>query len=157
MVQIRKIDEKRVDKMIREVVARAEGLRSFQDEKQAVIDQFKKEHQRCRNGQISERALEASSKRRMKELMSLDSKIRNDIKRARSSMRSTNKYIDVYLPEKVKTSKSGVHRVSLKKKSRSAAKKTTAIRKVARRPARTTKARTTKRRSTKARSVKRKK
>lgn len=142
--------------MVREVIARAEGLRSFQDEKQAVIDQFKKEHQRCKNGQISERALEVSSRRRMKELMSLDSKIRNDIKRARSSMKSTNKYIDVYLPEKIRTSKSGVHKVSVKKKARSVAKITTSKRKVARRPARTTKARTTKRRSTKARSVKRK-
>ncbi|MFH1445049.1 MAG: hypothetical protein ABIF08_01045 [Nanoarchaeota archaeon] len=165
MVQIRKIDEKRLDKMVREVVARGEGVRSFQNAKQAVIDEFKNEHERYKTGNISERALNVSSQRVTKELSLLDAKIRNEVKKAVSNARGAERYMNVYLPERIRASIKGVAKTSAKRK-RAAARKTAtektarrAVRRPAKRTARrkTTARKTAKRRTTARRTTKRRK
>ena len=135
--------------MIREVTSKGEGVRSLQNQKQALIDAFKKEYQRFRKGQISEKALSTSSQRVSKELAALDARIRSDVRNAMSTAKRAQSYIGVYLPERIHASTRGVTRIAKRKsssKARKAVKKT--VKKTARKAARKTA-----RKSTKARKA----
>lgn len=80
MAQSKKMKETGFEKLVKEANAVGELIRTFQDEKQAVIDDFAKEKKRFSNGKISKTALQSSAKKSNKELAKLDEKIRASIR-----------------------------------------------------------------------------
>ncbi len=138
MTQIRKINENNLDQLLKEITVRGEEIRSLQDEKQSVMDEFRKECDRFRNGQISERSLMASTKKVNDELAALDLKIRRSIKESRISGRKANIYVESHVPERYRATHRGIIRAAIKKKRAPKKQKIRRARKAAkaRRPAR---------------------
>ena len=99
MIQISKINESRLDRLLREVVVRGEELRALQDEKQSVMDEFTNECERCRNGQISKQVLIESAKRVTSELASLDLKIRRNVRESQNHNKKVHVYLELHIPE----------------------------------------------------------
>jgi len=69
-------------KLLKELDAVGELVRTRQDEKQTVMDDFDKERARYRHGRISEDTVSSSASKTNKELMRLDKQIREAIQRA---------------------------------------------------------------------------
>ncbi len=82
-VQTKKMNESSFAKIVKELNANAELIRTRQDEKQAVLNDFDKEKNRYKTGKISEKALESSVIKTNKELKKIDESVR-------SSMRNVN-------------------------------------------------------------------
>ncbi len=80
-MQSKKMDESSYAKIVKEVNAVGEVIRTCQDEKQAVVDDFAKEKNRYSAGKISKKTLDSSAKKSNKELAELDKKIRSSIKK----------------------------------------------------------------------------
>lgn len=123
MAQIRKINENNLDRLLKELTVRGEEIRSLQDEKQSVMDEFRKERERFRNGQISEQSLMTSVKKVTAELAALDLKIRRSIKDSQANAKKAHIYIETQIPEKYRATHQGIVRVAVKKKKRHASKK----------------------------------
>jgi|GEM_PF-2914236 len=141
MVNVKKFNENRLDRLLKDVTVSGEEIRSVQDEKQSVMDEFRKEHDRFKKGQISKQAFAISTRDVTNELAALDTKIRENIKKAMSGSRKTHMYISSQAPEKIRASTSGLHKTVSKrakakpakaKKSRKARPKKKAVRKAAR-------------------------
>jgi len=81
MAQTKKMNETAFEKLVKEANAVGELIKTFQDEKQAVIEDFASERKRFSNGKISRTALQSSAKKSNKELAKLDEKIRFSIQK----------------------------------------------------------------------------
>jgi len=165
MVNTKKFNENRLDRLLKEVTVSGEEIRSIQDEKQSVMDEFRKEHDRFKNGQISKQAFAISTRNVTNELAALDAKIRENISKAMSGSRKTHMYMSSQAPQKIRASLSGLHKAASRKakakpaKRKSAKKarpKKKAVRKAAkkRKAARPNRARKAKRRPAKRKSTK---
>jgi len=153
MVQIQKINENHLDRLLKEVTVLGEEIRSMQDEKQSVMDEFRMEYQRFKRGQISEQAFATSTKKVTSELAALDAKIRNSITNARQNARKTQVFIDAQRPEKIRASSGGLRKVVVRRKASLAKAKPKKARKAKRRPARRKPARKAKAKRKPARKV----
>ncbi len=132
MVQTRKMNESFFVKMQKELTTAGEWIRSRQDEKQALLDEFDQECKRFFFGKISQRALMASVKKANKELQRLDKSIRDGIKRARSVSDREMKLVSAQAPIGYRATISGIVGGKVKKKKtvkRKPAKKKTVKRK----------------------------
>ena len=81
MAKSKKMQESGYSKLVKEANAVGELIRTLQDEKQAVIDDFDKEKKRYQTGKISRTTLQSSAKKSNNELTKLDKKIRTAITR----------------------------------------------------------------------------
>lgn len=116
MAEIRKMNEARLDNLLKDITVRGEEIRSLQDEKQSVMDEFRKECERFRNGRISEQSLIASTKKVNSELAALDLKIRRSIKTSQANTRRTHFYVESQVPERYRATHGGIIRVAKKRR-----------------------------------------
>lgn len=137
MVQTRKMNESFFVKMQKDLTVAGEWIRSRQDEKQALLDEFDKECKRFFFGKISQRALAASAKKANNELHRLDHSIREAIKRARNLSTREMKLVSDQAPIGYRATISGITGGTKKKKAvkRKPAKKKTVKKAVKRKPA----------------------
>ena len=122
MVQTRKMNESFFVKIQKDLTTTGEWIRSRQDEKQALLNEFDLECKRFFFGKISQRALAASVKKTNEELQRLDKSIRDSIKRSRSLSTREMKLIGDQAPIGYRATISGITGGTKKKK---AAKKRT--------------------------------
>ncbi len=123
MVQTRKMNESFFVKMQKDLTTAGEWIRSRQDEKQALIDDFDKESKRFFFGKISQRALAASVKKTNNELHRLDNSIREAIKRSRSLSTKEMKLVSDQAPIGYRATISGISGGKKKAAKRKPAKK----------------------------------
>ncbi len=137
MAQTKKMDESAFAKIVKEFNAVGELIRARQDEKQAIIDQFRSESKRFFFGKISERTLASSVGKTNKELQKLDGEIRVQIAKAGDLANQARKFISAQSPKTFRAKISGVSRTGTRKKvsrrRKPVAKKKVVKRKVVRR------------------------
>ncbi len=128
MVQTRKMNESFFVKIQKDLTTTGEWIRSRQDEKQALLNEFDLECKRFFFGKISQRALAASVKKTNEELQRLDKSIRDSIKKSRGLSTREMKLIGDQAPIGYRATISGITGGTKKKK---AVKKRTVKRKPA--------------------------
>ena len=95
-------------KIAKEINAYAEVIRSRQDQKQVIIDDFEKERKRYQAGKISRRTLSASVPRVRKELHRLNNEIRRNIQHLNNTANRAKDFASRQVPKKFKVSISGI-------------------------------------------------
>ena len=142
MVQTKKMNEGFFVKMQKDLTTAGEWIRSRQEEKQALLNEFDLECKRFFFGKISQRALAASVKKTNEELHKLDKSIRDAIKKSRNLSIKEMKLVADQAPIGYRATISGISGGTKKKKAvkkrpakKKLAKKKTAKKKVKRKPA----------------------
>lgn len=166
MVQTKKMNESFFAKLLKEFDVAGELVRSRQDEKQGLLDEFDAESKRFFFGKISERALSASVRKTNKELSRLDGEIRANIAKGRNAGDRAMTLTSAQAPMRYRATLSGIVGGGLKTKKRKAkrkavkkkVKKKTVKRKAKKGKAKrtTVKKKTVKRKATKRKAVKKK-
>ena len=105
-------------KVVKELTAVGELIRTRQDEKQSVLKDFTKEKQRFRSGKISEKAFTSSVKKVNKELSRLDKAIKQNIKGVKRVSERVKQIADRQAPKHFRVVLTGIKTVSKKKKKR---------------------------------------
>jgi len=119
MVHIHRMNESFFAKVLKDFNVAGELLRSRQEEKQGLLDEFDAECKRFFFGKISERALASSVKKTNKELQRLDKSIRESMKRARSAGDRALKLVSAQAPVGFRATLSGISGGAAKKKAKS--------------------------------------
>ena len=99
MVQSKKINMSTFAGILEKVNSQGELIRSKQDQKQAVIDQFEREKQRYRKGKISQAALASSVRITNNQLIRLDKNIRETIAKHNRLSESSRKMVSNQSPK----------------------------------------------------------
>jgi len=94
-------------KIVKELAACGELIRTHQDEKQAALDEFDKELQRFKAGKLSQKALASSVKKVNGELSKLDRALRNDIRRVSSVSSRARSMANRQAPRHIRVSMKG--------------------------------------------------
>ena len=129
MAQTKKMNESFFAKLLKDFDVTGELIRSRQDEKQGIIDEFNSECKRFFFGKISERALISSVKKTNNELNRLDAEIRRNIIRARNWGDRAKRLVSAQAPIGFRATMTGIIDGSKK------AKKSVRKKPVARKPA----------------------
>jgi hypothetical protein len=141
MPKTKKMNESAFAKIVKEADAVGESIRSFQDEKQAVMNDFAKERKRYARGKISKATLASSARKSNKEIKVLDKDIRKAIKRVEVIANQAKKFVARQKPKTIRASTKGVKGPKKKKKKVKKVKKAKKARKKAVKKARRKKAR----------------
>ena len=128
MAQAKMMNEAPFEKLVKEINSQGELIRTRQDEKQSVMNEFDKEKRRFTVGKISRATLTSSVVKTNKELSKLDSDIKAAMRKATSLSNRMNETLLRQEPKAFKASESGFRLDGEKKKS-AAKKKTTTKRK----------------------------
>ena len=123
MVQTKKMNESSFVKMQKDLTVTGEWVRSRQDEKQALLNEFDSECKRFFFGKISQRALMASIKKTNSELYKLDGSIRDAIKKAKNISSGEMKLVGNQVPIGYRATISGITGGSKKSKKKAVKKK----------------------------------
>ena len=123
MVKTKKMNEATFAKIVKEADAVGETIRSFQDEKQSVMDDFIREKKRFMRGKISRATLVSSAKKSNRELKVLDRDIKKSIKRVEVIANEAKKFVAKQKPRTIRASLKGVKGPKKKKKEKKKAKK----------------------------------
>lgn len=137
-MQSKKINEAVISRIVKELTVAGESIRTRQDEKQSIMNDFKREMGIFRDGKISEKALDSSAKRVNKELQRIDGEIRQNIKNIHSLSNNFRTLGSRQHPKTIRVNVRGIVNGGKKKAVRRAAK---------RRPARRAKRKTVRRAS----------
>ncbi len=134
MASAKKLNESNFSRLVKDMNAAGELIRTHQDEKQAVLDEFEQEKKRFKDGKISQKTLASSSTKTNKELMRLDKFIRDAMKKV-ETLSSRIKALGInQAPKPFRVAVSGIKLNNSKKKvkakkaapkKKSAAKETT--------------------------------
>jgi hypothetical protein len=116
MVTEKEMDQSNFIKIAKEINAFAEVIRSRQDQKQVIIDDFNKERKRYQTGKISKKTLAASVPRVRKELQRLNNDIRKNIKNLHKIANRTKNFASRQSPKNFRVSVSGITLAGGKKK-----------------------------------------
>jgi hypothetical protein len=119
MVRTKKMDEGSFASLVKELNAVGEVIRTRQDEKQAVIDEFRMEKRRYSTGKISETTLHSSVRKTNQELARLDNDVRNTIKKISALGIKLRNFAAKQAPKTLRAKMSGVGYVGISKKKRS--------------------------------------
>ncbi len=95
-------------KIAKEINAFAEVIRSRQDQKQVIIDDFNKERKRYRAGKISKKTLVSSVPRVRKELQRLNNEIRKNIRSLHSTADRAKKFASRQVPKNFRVTIAGI-------------------------------------------------
>lgn len=123
MVQTKKMNESFFAKLLKEFDVAGELVRSRQDEKQGLLDEFDAESKRFFFGKISERALSASVRKTNKELSRLDGDIRANIAKGRNAGDKAMALTSAQAPVRYRATLSGIVGGGLKTKKKAVKKK----------------------------------
>ena len=116
MAKTKKMDESAFAKIVKEINAVGEVIRTRQDEKQAVIDEFANERKRFFSGKVSKKTLASSAQKSNKEFHKLDNEIRSTIAKTQDIADKAKRFVAGQSPKTFKASISGVSG-GIKKKS----------------------------------------
>lgn len=116
MAKAKKMNESAFAKVVKEINAVGELIRTHQDEKQVVMDDFKREKRRFSSGKISKKTLASSAKKTNKELKVLDRDIRRAIGRVGTVSNQAKKFAARQKPKTIRASTAGVKGPKKKKK-----------------------------------------
>ncbi len=105
-------------KIAKEINAYAEVIRSRQDQKQVIIDDFNKERKRYLAGKISKKTLVSSVPRVRKELQRLNNEIRRNIKNLNRTTERAKRFATRQTPKNFRVTLSGIKLAGKKKKHR---------------------------------------
>ena len=108
MATEKEMNESAFDKIANELSVSAEIIRSRQDQKQTVINDFGKERKRYKGGKISKQALASSVPRIRKELQRLSKEIRKNIKDLDKEAGRTKSFAQRQTPKNFRVSLSGI-------------------------------------------------
>jgi len=111
-------------KIAKEINAFAEVIRSRQDQKQVIINDFNKEHKRYQAGKISKKTLVSSIPRVRKELQRLNNEIRKNIRNLNKTADRAKRFASRQAPKNFRVALSGVSLASAKRKKHRAHKRT---------------------------------
>ncbi len=103
-------------KIAKEINAFAEVIRSRQDQKQVIIDDFNKERKRYHSGKISKKTLASSVPRVRKELQRLNNEIRRNIRNLNKTADRAKRFATRQVPKNFRVSLSGITLAGGKKK-----------------------------------------
>ena len=117
MAKAKMMNENVFEKMTKEFGALGELIRTRQDEKQAVMDEFDKERKRYNLGKISENTLASSVKKTNAELLRIDKNIRLNIQKAIKLSGQANDFLRRQQPKVFRVHESGTTLNGTKKKS----------------------------------------
>ena len=118
MVHIKRMNESFFAQILKDFNVAGELVRSRQEEKQGLLDEFDAECKRFFFGKISERALASSVKKTNKELARLDKDIRENIKKAKTAGERAMKLVSAHAPVVYKATLSGISGGDKKKKAK---------------------------------------
>jgi len=108
MATEKKMDQSDFGKISKELTAYAEIIRSRQDQKQIIINDFNKERKRFHAGKISKKSLISSVPRVRKELQRLNEEIRKNIRNLLKTAEKTKRFGTKQTPKNFKVSLSGI-------------------------------------------------
>ena len=103
-------------KIAKEINAFAEVIRSRQDQKQVIINDFDKERKRYKAGKISRKTLVSSVPRVRKELKRLNNEIRKNIRSLNKSANRAKLFASRQVPKNFRVAVSGISLSGGKKK-----------------------------------------
>ncbi len=103
-------------KIAKEINAFAEVIRSRQDQKQVIIDDFNKERKRYHSGKISKKTLLSSIPRVRKELQRLNNEIRKNIRNLNKTADRAKKFAARQVPKNFRVALSGISLAGGKRK-----------------------------------------
>lgn len=131
MAKSKEMNETVFAKLMKNLGASGELIRSRQKEKQALMDSFDAEKRRYRAGKISEATLKVSVKRTNKELARLDKQIREAIRRVGKVSSGSREFAARQSPKAFRATISGVKAPSSssKKSGKKTSRKKTSKRK----------------------------
>jgi len=118
MATEKRMDQSDFGKISKELTAYAEIIRSRQDQKQIIINDFNKERKRYKAGKISKKSLISSVPRVRKELQRLNNEIRKNIKNLHRTAEKTKRFAARQTPKNFKVALSGITLSGGKKKHR---------------------------------------
>ena len=118
MVKTKRMNESAFAKIVREANAVGETIRSHQDEKQSVMNDFIKEKKRYSAGKISKKTLASSAKKSNNEIKVLDKDIRKAIEKVGVILNQAKKFVARQKPKIVRASLVGVRAPKKKKKKK---------------------------------------
>jgi uncharacterized protein YukE len=110
------MNEAEFAKVVKELTAVAELIRTRQDEKQSILKEFLKEKQRFKSGKISRKAFSSSTKKVNKELSKLDNSIKQNIKNVKKVSDRIKKIAGRQVPKHFRVVLTGIKNVGGKKK-----------------------------------------
>ncbi|UCG95263.1 MAG: hypothetical protein JSV92_04435 [archaeon] len=135
LVKTKKMNETDFAKIVKELTAVAEMIRTNQDEKQSVLDDFDKERTRYRLGKISKKAFSSSVRKVNKELSRLDNAIKKGMGNVNTLSTRISNFSERQKPNRFTVSLEGIKLVSGgKKKKKKPAKKKKPKKKAKKRP-----------------------
>lgn len=129
MAGVKKIGVNELEGLLSKVVAKIELIRSKQEEREAIIESFEKEHKRFLKGELSKRAYQAALTKQRKMLAELDKDIRRSIRSVNLNLGKIRKSVSSQTPSKVSFDLTGLvepvkkRAKTVKKKAMKAVKK----------------------------------
>ncbi len=139
MVKTKKMNESSFEKSVKELNSLGEMIRTYQDEKQIVINDFDGEKKKFSNGKISKTTLASSAKKSNNELIKLDKRIRETIQKSARIGQQIKNFVANQSPKMIRvgvsSKKKTTHKKAVKRKAvkRKAVKRKVVKRKVVRR------------------------
>ena len=127
MVQAKMMNEGSFEKFVKEVNSQGELIRTRQDEKQSVLNEYDKEKRRFTAGKISRATLTSSVVKTNAELVKLDASIRAAMRKSLSLSNRMNEALVRQEPKVFRVSETGIRLDDVKNKP--VAKKKSAIKK----------------------------
>lgn len=141
MAQAKKMNEVAFAKIVKELGAVGEFIRTKQDEKQSVMDDFEKERDRFKKGKISESELVSSTNKVNKELTKIDKALRDAILKVGKIGVQSREFAGRQRPKVFRVSTSGIRLSGASKKKpatkKAAPKKAAPKKKVSPKPSKT--------------------
>lgn len=108
MVKVKMMNEEFFAKTLKEFNVAGELVRSRQEEKQSLLDEFDAECKRFFFGKISRRALQSSVEKTNKELHRLDKETRENMQKAHAAGNRAMKEISAQAPVGFRATMSGI-------------------------------------------------
>ena len=108
MPQIKKAPVTKFEEYIKKAISNVEHIRTKQEEKQAVLDEYEKQHRRYSEGRISRRAYQIAINKNKALLKSLDTSIKRSIGSSKNALQSALKIASQQAPASFKVSMVGL-------------------------------------------------
>ena len=108
MAKVKKAPIGKFEEYIKRAITNIENIRTKQEQKQAVLDEYSKQHRRYADGKISRRAYEAAMRKNKALLSSIDSQIKSSINSTKRALQSSLKITSRQVPVSFKVSMDGL-------------------------------------------------
>ena len=108
MPKVKKTPINKFEEYIKKSISNIEHIRTKQEEKQAVLNEYEKQHSRYADGRISKRAYNISVNKNRALLSSIDTQIKSSINISKKSLQSALKITSKQVPVHFNVSMDGL-------------------------------------------------